>query len=409
MGEVIKMDQFGEGSCNTDEGVLKSKESLVELADSILLDTSTELKTQASYSVPIVQLATLGAGVSSLLPALRTITQTTNIDVQGLYRITNAGIGDTLKLGKDGNFVGALKTAQGASRMARFQAAGPQFLTSTTTMPVDPATMMMAVALFAIEQQLKDIAETGKQILSFIEAEKESEIEADMQVLINIISQYKNNWDNEHFIASNHQIVLDIKRTARKHMNSYLKKVTADLEKKEYLIPKSKVTGTLANFQKKFQYYRLSLYTFSMASFIEIMLSGNFKEEFIEESISEIEKLSLEYRTVFGECSLHLEKIANRTLEGNVLKGIGYASKAVGKLIGDAPIVSKGSVDEFLVDSSDQLKHAAKNIELESIPIFAKFCNPETSLFTAKMRDMVRIYNRTTQICFDDENIYLIA
>ena len=50
-------------------------------------------------------------------------------------------------------------------------------------MPIDPATMMMAVTLFAIEQQLKGIEEIQKRILSFLEIEKESEIEADVETL----------------------------------------------------------------------------------------------------------------------------------------------------------------------------------------------------------------------------------
>ena len=64
-----------------------------------------------------------------------------------------------------------------------------------------------------------------RQILSFLEVEKESEIEADMETLSAIITKYKFNWDNEHYIASNHKLVLDIERTARKHMNSYQKEV----------------------------------------------------------------------------------------------------------------------------------------------------------------------------------------
>ena len=92
-------------------------------------------------------------------------------------------------------------------------------------MPIDPATMMMAVALFAIEQQLKGIEERQKQILSFLEIEKESETEADVEILLKMITTYKHNWNNEHFIASNHKMVLDIQRTARKNMLSYKKKV----------------------------------------------------------------------------------------------------------------------------------------------------------------------------------------
>ena len=80
---------------------------------------------------------------------------------------------------------------------------------------------MMSVALFSIEQKLGSIEEMERQLLSFLEIEKEAEIEADLETLSSIIKKYKFNWDNEHFVASNHKLVLDIERTARKHINSY--------------------------------------------------------------------------------------------------------------------------------------------------------------------------------------------
>jgi hypothetical protein len=42
----------------------------------------------------------------------------------------------------------------------------------------------MAVALFSIEQELGKIEEMQKQIMSFHEIEKESEIEADVEMLM---------------------------------------------------------------------------------------------------------------------------------------------------------------------------------------------------------------------------------
>lgn len=44
--------------------------------------------------MPISQLSTLGAGVASLLPAFRIVTQTTVSNAEGLYRLANAGVGD---------------------------------------------------------------------------------------------------------------------------------------------------------------------------------------------------------------------------------------------------------------------------------------------------------------------------
>ena len=65
-------------------------------------------------------------------------------------------------------------------KFAQLQSAGPLTATSTATVPIDPATMLMAIALFSIEQKLDSIAEMQKQILTFLEVEKESEIEADV-------------------------------------------------------------------------------------------------------------------------------------------------------------------------------------------------------------------------------------
>ena len=80
--------------------------------------------------------------------------------------------------------------------------------------------MMMAVALFSIESDLANIAEMSQQIISFLEMEKESEIEADVETIMGIATKYKQNWDNEHFVAGNHKLVLDIQRTARKNMSA---------------------------------------------------------------------------------------------------------------------------------------------------------------------------------------------
>ena len=125
----------------------------------MLVDTLFDITNKKTLSMPIAQLATLGAGVSSLIPALRTITQTT-IETQGLYRLANEAVGDTLKVAKNGNFWGAFKTTEGTSKFAQLQAVGP--LTATTEAVA--AVILMAVALFSVEQQLREIKEMQEQI-----------------------------------------------------------------------------------------------------------------------------------------------------------------------------------------------------------------------------------------------------
>ena len=146
-----------------------------------------------------------------------------------------------------------------------------------------------------------------------------------------------------------------------------------------------------------------------MASMMEIMLSGNFKEEYVTCIKGEIENLSLVYRDLFSQCSIYLEKISGVSVEANVLKGIGVASKAVGKFIGNIPLIKEGQVDEFLQDRGKNIKSNAKEIEMGAVLAFAEISDPETRVFIDRMEDMIRIYNHTEKICFDDKNIYLIA
>jgi len=391
------------------QSVENNQTDLIAMSESLLLDTKTKLVDKQYISMPIDQLATLGAGVASLLPAFRTVTQTTAMNLDGIYRLANAGIGDTLKIAKNGNFWGAFKTADGTSKFAQLQAVSTAPVTATTVMPINPAAIMMAVALFSIEQKLGDIEEVQKQILSFLEAEKESEIETDIENLTSLLIKYKHNWDNEHFVASNHKFTVDVQRTARKNMNFYQKKVVVVLDSKKLIVSQSHVSDMLNELLREFKYYRLSLYCFAMASFTEVILSGNFKEENILCIKDEIEKMAGTYRELFEKSSVYLEKLSDASIEVSLLKGIGTASKTVGKLIESVPILKEGPVDEFLLDNGKQMKNNAALIERKTVVAFAELSNPGIGVFVEKMDDLIRIYGHTQEIYFDDKQIYLVA
>lgn len=382
----------------------KAECDIVAVSENLLAELRTELPSKKTMSVPIAQLSLLGAGVQSLIPALNTITQSSEIEVPGgLYRLLNDS-GSGLKQSKGGFFWGATKE----SKIGKFSQVDSVTQTVKTTMPIDPTKMMMAVALASIEKQLDDIQETQRQILLFLETEKESEIEADVETLVSVINKYKFNWDNEHFVRSNHKLILDIQRTARKNMISYQKMVADILNSNQFLIAQSAVKSTLNDLLKKFKYYRLSLYSYAMASFLEIMLSKNFKEEYITEIQSEIEKQSFNYRELYDKCSVHLEKMTSSSIETNVMKGIGNASRAFGGFLGGISIF-KGSVDSFLKNSGDSLTKNANEIEAGTIAQFKEVSTPNTKVFIDKMDDMIQIYNHTEVIYFDQNLIYLVA
>lgn len=403
MNEISKVND----DCEEVE-IVNNENNIVELTDELLVDARTSIDKDNALSVPIAELATLGAGVASLMPAFNTVTQTATIAADGLFRVANAGPGDVIKWAKDGNAWGALKTAAGKSKMAKFAKVDPVSVTTKTVKAIDPTTMMMAVALYSIERQLSEIKEIQKEILSFLEIENESQIEADVESLMKIISTYKYDWDNKLSVESNHQLVTDMQNRARKNMIAYQKKVNKIVNSKKLLISQKKINSSFSDLQKKFKYYRLSLYTYSLASLLEIMLSGNFKEEYIENIKEEIKSLSMDYREQFNKASIYLEKLGQKGVEANLIKGIGTAGKSVGKFIKKIPIVEKGPVDEFLEDKGLRLRSHSAKMKSKDVKAFAAIGNPETSVFINKMEDMIQIYNYTNQICFDKEKIYLL-
>ena len=312
MGEIINTSTAIEAQPGGDTG------TLLDVTQSLLADARTALNDRDVLSVPIAELSTLGAGVSALIPALNTVTQTTSIAADGLYTIANAGVGDVLKAAKNGNFWASLKTADGASKMVQLQEAGAITATTQTAAAFNPATMMMAVALFSIEQELGEIEDMQRQIISFLEIEKESEIEADVESLMSIIKKYKDNWDNERFVSGNHNQVLTYQNRARKNMLGYQKKIVESIGKKPHIVTQAGVKQAFASLEKKFKYYRLSLYTFSLSSLMEVMLSGNFKESYISGIRDELQQMSDAYRDLFEESSHYLEKLSNSAVDANL-------------------------------------------------------------------------------------------
>lgn len=387
------------------------KNDLVAFTEGLLVEARSSIENKKTLSVPIAELATLGAAVSSLNPALSTITTTTTLPTNGLYRVANQVVGDVLKMAKDGTAWGAMKTAEGSSKMAKLAAAGPLSATTTTQMlvPPEPATMMMAVALYSIEKQLGEIADTTKEILSLLETKDEAKVEGDLETLTELIKNYKYNWDNEVYVKSSHKLVMDIKRTSRSNMLSYQKKVDSLVSSKILFSAQGQVKSTLNDLEKRFKYYRLSLYTYSLGSMMEVMLGGNFREEYIAGVKDEICKLSTTYREEFDKASIYLEKLSSSSVESNVLKGIGGAGKAVGKFIGSIPFIKDGPVDEFLQDSGAFIEKNAIGMEKDAVRKFASLNNPQTGVFIDKMEDMIQIYNHTEQICFDNERLYLVG
>ena len=374
--------------------------SLVEMNNYMLSDIKKENLSQSSYSLTISKLSEVSPIAVSTVDNIKNIIKENPKATDQLYRITNLGKNDSLKAMKDGKtFWGAIKKNNGKSEMAKLKA-----VNSSNIMTLDPTVMMMSVALAGIEAQLGEIKELNKKILSFLEEEKESEIESDLEILNRSINDFKYNLEDEKYLINNHKQVMDIKRTANKNMLFYKKQINDDLSKDKFFTINATMNSIIGEIEKKFKYYRLSLYIYSFSSLMEILLLGNYQSDYLLSKRNELDELDNEYTNTFYNALDYIKKNANKSLEGNMLAGLASAGKAIGNLAEKAKIKN---VDSWLSERGDTLKQTGQNIKDNFINKFDEIKESNSKSFINQIEKIDYIYNKTKEIYFDSEKIYL--
>lgn len=378
----------------------KGNYSLVEMNNYMLSDVRKESLNNNTYSLSLSKLSEISPITVSTANNIKTIMEQNPKTSGNLYRITNLGKNDSLKAMRDGKtFWGSIKKSDGSSTMAKLKEVNPN-----NVMALDPTVMMMSVALAGIEQELGEIKELSKQIFSFLEHEKESEIESDLEILNRSISDFRFNLEDEKYLINNHKQVMDIKRTANKNMLFYKKEIKDDLSKDKLFTTNNTMNSIIEDIQKKFRYYRLSLYIYSFSTFMEILLLGNYKNDYLLSKKEELDELDNEYSEVFNNALEYVKKNANKSLEGNVLSGLGSAGKAIGNL---AEKVKIKNVDNWLNEKGDNLKQSGQNIKDDFATKFDDMKESNSRPFINQIEKVDCIYNKTKEIYFDKENIYL--
>lgn len=378
----------------------KENYSLVEMNNYMLSDVRKESLSNNTYSLSLSKLSEISPITVSTANNIKTIMEQNPKTSGNLYRITNLGKNDSLKAMRDGKtFWGSIKKSDGSSTMAKLKEVNPN-----NVMALDPTVMMMSVALAGIEQELVEIKELSKQIFSFLEHEKESEIESDLEILNRSISDFRFNLEDEKYLINNHKQVMDIKRTANKNMLFYKKEIKDDLSKDKLFTTNNSMNSIIEDIQKRFRYYRLSLYIYSFSTFMEILLLGNYKNDYLLNKKEELDELDNEYSEVFNNALEYVKKNANKSLEGNVLSGLGSAGKAIGNL---AEKVKIKNVDNWLNEKGDNLKQSGQNIKDDFATKFDDMKESNSRPFINQIEKVDCIYNKTKEIYFDKENIYL--
>lgn len=347
------------------------------------------------HKFSIEKLAALGEKFESLMQLANFAL--TNDGKSGLYYVNTKG--KTMFQSKStGNFIGTLPTKTGGVGGG---------VSEMIKIPIDPTTLLMSISIMAIEKKLDAIQETQRTILAFLEEKETAKFKGNLNVLADILDNYKFNFDNDKYKSHKHILVQDIKREAEQGIIFYNQRLTEEYNKKFSFHSDRQVKSTLKKIVDCLNDYQLALYSFSFSSFLEALLLENFDGQYLKSIADKIREYSDIYTVLYEKCIDKIEKDSEGSIEGLALNGLSKISDGVGNLAKKVTAINTAQIADKFFNVGETLREADTNRTQKAIRILANNKTDNISPFIENINVLNDLYNKPMQLMFNSEYIYI--
>lgn len=373
----------------------------------------------AAYKqIPLAGLAALGTAFAQIPEGARTVVQTVTKNVatnETLFvGINPKGIPGFLWTDANGTVGNIMQVnAQGkqvvAGRM-RFKALNqlPIEETNSMVMPVDPMLMVVAIALMTIEKKLDGIQKSVEEVLQFLKQEKESSQRGNLNMLAEIMEDYKRNCQNEQFCSSRIQTVLAIKKDAYRDIDFYQKQIWAELQKQKGLHGAKDSQQLLDSVSYQFAEYQMACHLYAFSSFLDVMLQRTFDKAVIAGVTEKMIALAKRYEALYADCHSQIAKYQRSSIEAQIVGGIGMATKGLGKAIAAVPVIRDGPVDEALINAGESIGKYNRDAVRKKLQVFETFEANRMNPFIENLQSVELLYNQENAMITDGVYLYIL-
>ena len=358
------------------------------------LDEQREAAALTGYErLPLSGAASIGSALGVVLELYKT-----------LQKLAPAGGSETYRARMPAGISAALTATPGGSKLVSMVQTAPKKL---TPVPVDPVSLVMAAALVAIDKQLDAVQAAQTEIMDFLRAQIEASLHADLATLSDVMRDYRFNWDNPTFCVNKHLQVQEIRRGAEKNLLLYRQQASDALSQVKKRLTDDEQRRVLAAVGAGFHYYRMSVYLYAFASFLEATLLGNFRSDYLESVRQKVETHDLQYRAFYTDCYDRIAAIAADSAESKAILRFAGAQKAVGSFIGKIPGVRRGQLDEGLQAAGERLEGMEAQRTEGILDAFRIHSESGARLFLEKLRTLDSLFNDETEYRIDGESLYI--
>lgn len=377
--------------------------------------TIQEIDLDKFQRIPFTELLSFGGMIAELVPQFRTITSESTIHLDGLFRAFNPKTGEQVsdlmyksKQVADA-FIGSITQKDKKFDQTAFKKATDICQTTTTVTAINPATLMIAAGIIAMSKKLDVIEENQQKIISFLEKDKESKLQGNLNFLRSVFNDYQFHWNDVIYKTAQLVKIQDIKQESEQNIVFYHNLLDDEMNKTKIFTSKRDVKRNMQKLIEEFSYYRLAIYLYSFASYMEIIVLENFKPDYLRSLMEKISEDSFQYARLYTAAYDKLENMATKSIESEAIKGAAIVSKGLGELIEKIPIVERGQFDENLIAASNKLDRYKETSITVLLTNFHSMKNCLTSQFISLIETIDELHNGNPMILADDENVYVQA
>lgn len=266
----------------------------------------------------------------------------------------------------------------------------------------------MAVALSQINQKLDAIQETQEEMFEYLKQKDKAALRGNIQTLNTVLQNYKHNWDNDLYIKNTHMKVLDVIQETDKQIVHLRAQIEAKTQSKKLIKSCLSVSHQVSELIDLLKEYQLANYAYSFASFLEPILSKNFKKDYLDLIEKRLSEYSIRYRELYSKAYSVIENSLDASVDKVLLGGVSFASKKLGNALAKTPLGKASQIDEALLQASDTVEDFNEDQSLNMAKKIQAAKDPNVILFQETIAALNILHNKPVQLVADKDNLYVI-
>ena len=398
---------------------VQEESTLAPLAsDAFPVYKASELDLSRYKKIPLTGLAAMGAAFAQLPEGARTAVQTVSRQIN-LNETLFVGYGPQIpggflkanSLGTVGNIMRVNEQGKQviAARM-RFNPINSVPVTQTTAvvMPVDPVTLAIAVAVFAVDQKLSVLTEKVEEVLQFLKLEKQATQRGNLNRLAEIMDEVKQGRLDEKMCNAHLVGIEAIIKDAHKDIIFYHQKIEEQLGAQKALHGKQQAEALQDQVMAEFCEYQLACYLYAYARMLETVLHGDMDAAHLQHVADVMKSHADRYEALYEQCHAQLAAYQRKAVESVLLGSIGNAAKAVGEKLAAVPVLSKGPVDEALISAGEAMGKHNRDAVAKRLERFVPLADSRMRPFEESVRTLELVCHEPTGMLTDGEHVYVL-